>query len=67
MQDHDAENSATFVQIANGGLRIDVSEERAMDSYNETFTYCVSLTPDQVIDLRDYLIRIYGPYAYRSD
>lgn len=51
----DAENYlASFVTV-DGGLRVQVAEERAMDSYNETFACDIYLPPSIAKKFRDFL------------
>lgn len=44
-------------------LIISVAEEQAVDSYNETFTCSVVLEPNEVIQLRDMLLKHFPLYA----
>ena len=50
----DAEG-ASFVKTAEGRLVVVVSEEKAVDSYNESFECCLDMTAEQAAELRDWL------------
>ena len=52
---HDAENSVTFALENDRTVAVSVSEERAVDSYNETFECTFRLNVQQVNALRDWL------------
>lgn len=52
----DSENVLTVFVNEAGGLSLGVAEEKAMDSYNETFECCAFLEKQDAIRLRDYLI-----------
>lgn len=70
---HDAENELTIVPIDGpdewrdrwdkrdliGGVTISVADEKAVDSYNDTFECDISLTRDTAIELRDWLLNRY--------
>lgn len=49
------EEGATFVHD-DGKLFIVVAEEKAMDSYNQSFQCQLTATPEQARQLRDWLI-----------
>lgn len=62
------EDSATFAVTDGNGYQIfdrdkrkgkhvivSVAEEKAVDSYNQTFTCSIHLSPSQAINLRDWL------------
>jgi hypothetical protein len=44
------------VYTHNGKLGVSISDEKAMDSYNETFTCDISLPVEAAKLLRDYLV-----------
>ncbi len=44
-----------------GGVTVAVSEERAMDSYNEGFELTIELPENAAKQLRDYLVEIFPP------
>lgn len=54
----DAENAITVFLNQGGGLSIAVSEERAMDSYNQTFECSAFLARADAERLRDYLTEV---------
>jgi hypothetical protein len=47
---HSFEEGATVVSHGDG-IRISVAEEKAMDSYNETFECSATLSRDQAVEL----------------
>ena len=49
------EEGAEFIARENGGVTIEVSEEKAVDSYNASFTCTATLDLGQAIQLRDWL------------
>lgn len=53
----DPETNISVFANRGGGLTVAVEEEKAMDSYNQTFTCTISLTAAQAIALRDYLVK----------
>ena len=54
------EEGATFTLDARGLLIVSVSEEKAVDSYNESFECTLTMTPSQVVLLRDWLNKQLG-------
>lgn len=51
---HDFDNVATFTWTGEG-VYVSVSEEKAVDSYNDSFECSIRLTPDQFTQLRDWV------------
>lgn len=51
----DPDNAAVFYANTAGGLMVAVSEEQAVDSFNETFECSIALAREDAIKLRDYL------------
>lgn len=49
------EDGATFTIGESGGVVVCVSEEKAVDSYNQWFECTLTMTPEQSIQLRDWL------------
>ena len=50
------EDCATFAVVEGPRpLAVSVSEEKAVDSYNNTFECTLHMTPDQIGQLRDWL------------
>jgi hypothetical protein len=49
------EEGAVFARTDDGGLTVSVSEEKAVDSYNESFECTLTMKPEQVQQLRDWL------------
>jgi len=50
------EEGATFAFDQRGHLLVSVSEEKAVDSYNQSFECTLTMTPEQAIQLRDWLV-----------
>ncbi len=53
----DADNTITAHPNEDGGLTVTVSEERAVDSYNQMFNLMFALSRAQALELRDHLNR----------
>lgn len=53
----DSQNECVIYPNQAGGLRIAVSNEQAVDSYNDVFECDIFLDKDAAIQLRDYLIK----------
>lgn len=51
----DSQNEVTIYPTQGGGLYVAVAEERAVDSYNETFNCTIVLTDAEAKRLRDLL------------
>lgn len=51
------EEGATFVRH-DGGIRISVAEEHAVDSYNQSFTCSITMSRQQVRKLHKWLTKI---------
>ena len=49
------EEGATFVSSDDGTMTVSVAEEKAVDSYNESFTCTITMTKEQAVTLRDWL------------
>ncbi len=49
------DGDAEFVALKDGGLAISVTEEKAVDSYNQEFTCRAKLTAEDVEKLRKWL------------
>jgi hypothetical protein len=61
----DPENSVVFTVNQAGGVGVSVAEESAVGSYNRTFTCTFYLSPEQAIELAEFLAA-YGFTAPRS-
>lgn len=57
--DSDPQNAMTLFANKSGGLTIAVSEEKAMDSYNEAFECSISLDANEAKKLRNYLLKYF--------
>ena len=55
---YDFEEGVIFAVLNDGGVAINVTEEQAVDSYNDSFTCTASLTVDQAVELRDWLVKM---------
>ena len=51
----DPDDHVEFVALRDGTLRVVVSEEQAMDSYNQRIDCSVALTRKQATKMRDWL------------
>ena len=51
----DGDNNLTFAWFEDGSVEVGVSQEKAVDSYNSTFTCFYTLKPDQVTELIAWL------------
>ncbi len=49
------EEGCQFTRDKSGLLIVSVAEEQAVDSYNQSFECTAHLTPDQAVQLRDWL------------
>ncbi len=56
----DANNSALFVADDADSLTVEVSETRAVEEINDTFTCSYRLTRTQAIELRDFISSAFG-------
>jgi hypothetical protein len=56
---HDPDSSVTVALRSDGSLTLSVSEEQAVDSYNQYFSCDFTLTDQQAMELRDFLCRLY--------
>ena len=52
------EDCATFAKVGNQ-LAVSVSEEKAVDSYNQTFECTIHLSPEQIEQLCKWLATAY--------
>ena len=59
------EDCATFVGD-DDGIIVSVAEEKAVDSYNATFTCSLTMTLEQTIQLRDWLLKLYPVTGERT-
>lgn len=59
--ENDPDNVLVMFYNQGDGLTISVAEERAMDSYNETFECTVCLSREEAERMRDYLNDILPP------
>lgn len=53
------EDQCQFTRLADGSLAVAVSEEHAVDSYNQMFECTRHLTPDEARQLRDWMVRMF--------
>lgn len=53
------EDGATFRATENGGIRVAVAEEQAMDSYNSMFECTIHLSAEQAAELRDWICAMF--------
>jgi len=52
---YSSEEGVVFAINEAGGVTVNVSEEKAMDSYNLSFTCTMSMTREQTIKLKEWL------------
>lgn len=55
------EEGATVVPLDDGGIRISVAEEKAVDSYNQSFTCSISMTKAQAAEFYEWLGKVVKP------
>lgn len=53
------EEGADFVKHDGNGMTVSVAEEKAVDSYNQSFECSLTMTDEQAIQLRDWLLNHY--------
>lgn len=56
---HGFEEGGWF-KLHNGGLIVSVAQEQAVDSYNQSFECSLTMTREQAVQLRDWLIQHFG-------
>jgi hypothetical protein len=55
------QEGAVFARTKDGSVVVCVSEEQAVDSYNQSFTCNMTMTPEQAVQLRNWLVMQFPP------